>query len=117
MRIDVPDAQPASSMSRNPKAYKRLPITDRTPSKRAGTARSPSRVNTTGRLAGSLVRSIPSSQPHPFLNIRRLRDTIAFGACFYVDDGTFLLTARAARNASLSTAPRHLGMPASRGTG
>jgi len=71
VRIDVPDAPLASSMSGNPEPYKRLAIPPRTPSKRARTARSSSRVNTIGRLAGFLTRAIPSSQPNPFLNICR----------------------------------------------
>lgn len=60
--IDFPDAKSAYSMSRNPKAHERLAIIDRTPSKRARTARSSSRVRATGRRGGSLARSTACSR-------------------------------------------------------
>jgi hypothetical protein len=65
IQIDVPDAQPAYSMSRNPEPHKRLAITQRTPSKRARTDRSSSPVNTIGRLPGFLARWTPTSRPNP----------------------------------------------------
>ena len=97
------------SIKRTPAPYSKLALRCGMLLRWASTHETSSRVNTTGTCRGLFARSIFPSAGKSCLSTARERKTRACNATFCVEAATWSCTARCARKARISCAPRSWG--------